>query len=94
MRFADWLSGAAAGGEFSALMLSEYGQEKFNHYKDDFSSLPLELCLYFQKSIALGIDANPVSVDDATGTSVEGISVDSGVLYRPVRSIIRIIIIC
>ena len=25
----------------------------------------------------MGIDANPVSVDDATGTSVEGISVDS-----------------
>jgi hypothetical protein len=37
------LSGAAAGGEFSASMLLEYGQEKFNHYKDNFSLLPLEL---------------------------------------------------
>jgi hypothetical protein len=58
-------------------MLSKYVQEKLNHYKDDFSSLPLELCLYFQKSIALGIDANPGPTCDATGTSVEGISVDS-----------------
>ncbi len=58
-------------------MLSEYGQEKYNHYKDDFSSLPLELYLYCQKSIAMGINANPGPVGDAMGTSVEGISVDS-----------------
>jgi hypothetical protein len=58
-------------------ILSEYGQEKYHHYKDDLSLLPLELCSYYQKSIALGIDANPGPVGDATGTSVEGISVDS-----------------
>jgi len=34
-------------------MLSQYGQEKFDCYKDDFSLLPLELCSYCQKSIAL-----------------------------------------
>jgi hypothetical protein len=77
VRFADWLSSAAAGGEFSVSMLLEYGQEKYNHYKDDFSSLTLELCLYCQKSIALGINANPGSAGDVTGNSVEGISVDS-----------------
>jgi hypothetical protein len=77
VRFADWLSGAAAGREFSVLMLLQYGQEKFNLYKDDFSSLPLELCLYCQKSIARGIDANSSPAGDETGTSVEGISVDS-----------------
>ncbi len=37
-------------------MLSQYGQEKFDRYKDDFSSSPLELCSYCQKSIALIID--------------------------------------
>jgi hypothetical protein len=36
-------------------MLSQYGQEKFDHYKDDFSLSPLELCSYCQKSIALSI---------------------------------------
>jgi hypothetical protein len=77
VRFTDWLSGAAAGGEFSVSMLSEYGQEKYNHNKDDFSSLLLELCLYCQKSIALGINANPGLAGDATGTAVEGISVGS-----------------
>jgi hypothetical protein len=58
-------------------MLSGYGQEKFNLYKDDFSLLLLELCSYCQKSIALSIDANPGLAGDATGTSFEGISVDS-----------------
>ncbi len=58
-------------------MLLEYSQEKYNHYKDDFSLLPLELYFYCQKSIALGIDANPGLAGDVTGTSVEGISVDS-----------------
>jgi hypothetical protein len=77
VRFADWLSGAAAGGEFSVSMLLEFGQEKYNHYKDDFSSLPLELCLYCQKSIAMGINANSGPTGDVMGTSVEGISVDS-----------------
>jgi hypothetical protein len=84
VRFADWLSGAAAGGEFSVSVLSEYNQEKYHQYKDDFSLLPLELCMYCQKSIARGIDANSGPAGDATGpagdvtgTSVEGISVDS-----------------
>jgi hypothetical protein len=77
VRLADWLSGAASGGAFSVSMLSKYGQEKYNHYKDDFSLLPLELCLYCQKSIARGIDANSGPAGDATVTSVEGISVDS-----------------
>jgi hypothetical protein len=57
-------------------MLSEYGKEKYNHYKDDFSLSPLELCLYCQKSITRGIDANSGPAGDATGTSVGGISVD------------------
>ncbi len=35
--------------------LSQYGQEKFDRYKDDFSLLPLELCSHCQKSIALSI---------------------------------------
>ncbi len=74
VRFADWLSSAAAGGEFSVSMLSEYSQEKYNHY---FSSLPVELCSYCQKSITMGINANPGPAGDAAGTSVEGISVDS-----------------
>ena len=37
-------------------MLSQYGQEKFDRNKDDFPLLPLELCSYCQKSIALSID--------------------------------------
>ncbi len=41
------------------------------------SSLPLELCLYCQKSIALGVNTNPGLAGDVRGTSVEGISVDS-----------------
>jgi hypothetical protein len=77
VRFADWLSGAAAGGEFSASMLLGYSQEKFNHYKDDSSLLPLKLCSYCQKSIALSINANPGLACDTSDTSVEGISVDS-----------------
>ena len=51
VRFADWISAAAARE-----MLSQYGQEKFDHYKDDFPSSQLELCSYCQKSIALSID--------------------------------------
>jgi hypothetical protein len=51
VRFADWISAAAARE-----MLSQYGQEKFDHYKDDFPLSPLELCSYYQKSIALSID--------------------------------------
>jgi hypothetical protein len=51
VQFSDWISGAAARG-----MLSQYGQEKFDHYKDEFSSLLLELCSCCQKSIALSID--------------------------------------
>ena len=31
-------------------------QEKFDCNKDDYSSSPLELCSYYQKSIALSID--------------------------------------
>jgi hypothetical protein len=77
VRFADWLSGAAAGREFSASMLSEYGQEKFNHNNDNFSSSLLELCSYCQKSITLSINANPGPAGDVMGTSVESISVDS-----------------
>ena len=38
------------------LMLSQYGQEKFDRYKGDFSSSPFELCSYFQKSISLSIN--------------------------------------
>ena len=56
VQFADWISGAAGRGGSSVLMLSQYGQEKFDCYKDDFSSLPLELCSYCQKSIALSIN--------------------------------------
>ena len=37
-------------------MLSQYGREKFDCYKDDFSSSPLELCSNCQNSIALSID--------------------------------------
>jgi len=51
VRFADWISAASARE-----MLSQYGQEKFNRYKDDFSLSLLELCSYCQKSIALSID--------------------------------------
>ena len=53
VQFSDWISGAAASARE---MLSQYGQEKFDCYKDDFSSLPLELCSYCQKSIALSIN--------------------------------------
>ena len=53
VRFSDWISSAAACARGT---LSQYGQEKFDRYKDDFSSLPLELCSYCQKSIALSID--------------------------------------
>ncbi len=77
VRFADWISCAAARGEFYVSMLSQYRQEKFDHYKDNFSSLPLELCSYCQKSIALSIDGDPGPAGDAAGTSVEGTSVDS-----------------
>jgi hypothetical protein len=41
VRFADWISAASARE-----MLSQYGQEKFDRYKNDFSSSPLELCSY------------------------------------------------
>jgi hypothetical protein len=51
VQFADWISDASARE-----MLSQYGQEKSDRYKDDFSLLPLELCSYCQKSIALSID--------------------------------------
>ena len=51
VRFADWISAASARE-----MLSQYEQEKFDCYKDDFSLSPLELCSYCQKSIALSID--------------------------------------
>ncbi len=47
VQFADWISAASARE-----MLSQYGQEKFDRYKDDFSLSPLELCSYCQKSIA------------------------------------------
>jgi hypothetical protein len=57
-------------------MLSQYGHEKFDHYKDNFTSLPLELCSYCQKSIALSIDGDPGLAGDAMGTSVEGTSVN------------------
>ena len=51
MRFADWISAASVRE-----VLSQYEQEKFYCYKDDFSSSPLKLCSYYQKSIALSID--------------------------------------
>jgi hypothetical protein len=50
VRFADWISAASARE-----MLSQYGHEKFDHYKDDFSLSPLERCSFCQKSIALSI---------------------------------------
>ena len=53
VQFSDWISGAAASARE---MLSQYGQEKFDCYKHDFSSMPLELCSYCQKSIALSIN--------------------------------------
>jgi hypothetical protein len=77
VRFADWISGAAARREFSVPILSQYGQEKFDHYKDNFFSSPLELCSYCQKSISLSINGNPGPAGDAVGTSAEGTSVDS-----------------
>jgi hypothetical protein len=49
VRFADWLFGAAAGGEFSTSMLSEYGQEKLNHYKDRGSCPSSRQFFFFQK---------------------------------------------
>ncbi len=51
VRFADWISAASARE-----MLSQYRQEKFDRYKDDFSLAPVELYFYCQKSIALSID--------------------------------------
>ena len=39
VRFADWIYAASARE-----MLSQCGQEKFDHYKDDFFLSPLELC--------------------------------------------------
>jgi len=87
VRFSDWISGAAARG-----ILSQYGQEKFNRYKDDFSLLPLELCSYCQKSIALSID-----VCHSCGAAVVPVTAMRWVLRRmtcwALRSIIRRIII-
>ncbi len=38
-------------------MLSQYGQEKFDHYNDELSSSPLELCSYCKSSLSLSMDA-------------------------------------
>ena len=54
VQFSDWISGAAASAR--GVPLSQCGQEKFDCYKDDFSSSPLELCSYCHKSTALSIN--------------------------------------
>jgi hypothetical protein len=54
--FGDWFLGAAGGGG-SKLMLLQYGQEKFDHYNDDLSLSPLELCSYCKSSLSLSMDA-------------------------------------
>jgi hypothetical protein len=56
-----------AKGEFSKLMLSEYGQERYNQYSNNLSSLPLELCSYCKSSLSLSMDALRSS-DGATAT--------------------------
>jgi hypothetical protein len=54
--FGDWFLGAAEEG-FLKLMLKQYGQEKLDHYNNDLSLLPLELCSYCKSSLSLSIDA-------------------------------------
>ena len=54
--FGDWCLGAAEGG-FSKSMLLQYGQEKFDHYKNDLSLSPLELCSYCKSSLSPSMDA-------------------------------------
>ncbi len=90
VRFTDWLSSDAVGGEFSVSMLLDYGQEKYNHYKDDFSLLPLELCSYCQKSIALGVNANPSLAGVRWVLLLRVFLLTVQVLCQPVRRIIRI----
>ncbi len=54
--FGDWYLVVAKGG-FLRLMLSEYGQEKYNQYSNNHLSLPLELCSYCKSSLSLSMDA-------------------------------------
>jgi hypothetical protein len=54
--FGDWYLAVAEGG-FLKLMLFEYGQEKYDQYSNDLSSLPLELCLYCKSSLSLNMNA-------------------------------------
>jgi hypothetical protein len=62
-------------GGLSVSMLSQYGWKKFNHYKDNFSLLPVELCSYCLKSITLTIDvgyssgATATCLNDPIGTN-------------------------
>jgi len=64
--FGDWYLVVAKGG-FLKSMLSEYGQEKYDQYSNDLSSLPLELCSYCKSSLSLSMDALRSS-DGATAT--------------------------
>jgi len=95
VQFADWISAASARE-----MLSQYGQEKFDRYKDDFSLSPLELCSYCQKSIALSIDvgrscgAAVITVTAAPATAAGDVmGTAGGDLLSSEVSIIRRIII-
>ena len=88
VRFADWISAASARE-----MLSQYRQEKFDCYKDDFSLSLLELCSYCQKSIALSTDVGrSCGAAVITDTAVPA-STAAGDVMGALRSIIRRIII-
>ena len=64
--FGDWYLVEAEGGLLK-LILSEYGQEKYDQYSNDHSLSPLELCLYCKSSLSLNMDALCLS-DGATTT--------------------------
>jgi hypothetical protein len=88
VRFADWISAASARE-----MLSQYGQEKFDCYKDDFSLSPLELCSYCQKSIALSTDVGLSCGAEVITVTAAPASTAAGDVMGAPRSIIRRIII-
>ena len=103
VRFSDWISGAAASARG---MLSQYGREKFDCYKDDFSSSPLELCSNCQNSIALSIDvghscstavvtvtfAPATAAADAMGTTPDDL-LSSGEHYKKNHNSLKILVV-
>ena len=73
VQFADWISGVLLQGGCSHSLDS---QEKFDCNKDDYSSSLLELCSYYQKSIALSIN-----VGHSCGEVVVTVTVVPGASY-------------